>query len=258
MVRSGWSAATLTPGDSVSIRMWPDRDAQQRHGQLMSLITADGVTLGRRDAPAPAVAPVASSIAGVWDALPHFGVPIIDQDVNPPRTYTAAGLAAKATFDLVQHPMASCVAYPTPLLTVVPYLNEIEIHADRVLIKNELNSIVRTVYTDGREHPANGERSNQGDSIGWWDDDVLVVDTRLFADYRLAHGVGVPSGAQKHTVERFALNADGTALEIEIVVEDPEFVVAPYTVTTTWDHAPDKAPQPFACNAENARLFTVR
>ena len=35
----------------------------------------------------------------------------------------------------------------------------------------------------------------------------------------------MPSGEQKHTVERYALSADGTQLEISIFVEDPEYIV---------------------------------
>ena len=258
MTRSGWSASTLAPGDAVSIRMWPDRDSRKRHGLLITLAKADGQTLGMRQASQPAAATVASDISGIWDALPHFSVPIVDQDVDPPRSYTEAGLGARAAYDPGQNPTASCLTYPTPMLTVLPYLNEIEILDDRVRIRSELNSVVRTVYLDGRDHPADGPRTIQGHSIGRWEGQTLVVDTRLFADYRLAHGRGIPSGAQKHTVERFALSADGTDLDVEILVEDPEFVVGSYTVKTTWDYAPDRRMEPFECDPENARLFYTR
>ena len=35
----------------------------------------------------------------------------------------------------------------------------------------------RTVFMDGREHPANLSPNNYGHSIGWWEGDTLVVDT---------------------------------------------------------------------------------
>jgi hypothetical protein len=56
-------------------------------------------------------------------------------------------------------------------------------------------------------------------------------------------------------VERFALGADGTQLEIEIIVEDPEYVVAPYTVNTVWTYAPDRTLERFECDPASARSF---
>jgi len=255
MTRAGWTGSTVAVGDTVTVQIRPDRDPERRHGRLVTLTSADGITLGVRPTPTVTAAS-ATSIAGTWNPLAHFGPPIVDQDTNPPRSYTAAGLAARAQFDLTQIPTADCHAYATPMITVLPYLNEIEVLDDRVLIHTEFFDVLRTVYTDGREHPANGPRTVQGHSIGHWEGTTLVVDTRLYADYRLAHGWGVPSGAQKHTVERFELAANGTRLDIEIFVEDPQFVTEPYTVTTAWDYAPNGQFEVSPCDPENASLFT--
>jgi hypothetical protein len=255
MSRSGWTSSTLAEGDTVSLTISPDRDRDNRHGLLRTLTTADGVTLSRRSGRTSTTSR-ATSIAGKWNALAHFGPAMVDQDTDPPRSYTPAGLAAREQFDLTQIPTAECLAYPTPMITVLPYLNEIEIRDDRVLIHSEFFDIVRTVYTDGRDHPADGERTIQGHSIGHWEGTTLVVDTRLYADYRLMHGWGIPSGAQKHTLERFALASNGTQLAIEVFVEDPEFVIAPYTVTTMWDYAPDDPFEASPCDPENASQFT--
>jgi hypothetical protein len=254
MSRSGWSRSTLQPGDAVSVRLQPDRDRTRKHGLLVSLTTPDGVTLGLRSGPT-ARRRVARSIAGVWDALPRFSRPYLVQDDEPLRTYTQAALRARAEYTDASYPPAACLAFPTPMVTVLPYLNEIVLLDDRVLIKGEFYGVERTIYMDGRDHPADGARTIQGHSIGRWDGETLVVDTRLYADYRLAHGPGVPSGAHKHTVERFELGADGTELNVEIIVEDPEFVVEPYTVETIWTYAPDRTPESFGCDSENASLF---
>ena len=40
----------------------------------------------------------------------------------------------------------------------------------------DTNGRDRFVYLDGRSHPTGGPRTNEGHSIGWWEDDVLVVD----------------------------------------------------------------------------------
>jgi len=256
MARSGWSASTLSPGDVVSLRMFPDRDAEKRHGLLRTLTTPDGITLGMRTGAAESRL-VANDLSGIWDGLPNFAPPIADQDFSPPRVYTQAALDARAEYTAQQYPHAACVASAVPILNQLPYLYEIEILDDRVLIRSEFYSVERTIFTDGRDHPVNGERTIQGHSIGRWDGAALVVDTRLFADTRLAHGPGIPSGSQKHTIERFALNADGTELDVETVVEDPEFVAEPYTVSVTWVYAPDREMASFGCDEENARSFIL-
>ena len=42
-----------------------------------------------------------------------------------------------------------------------------------------------------------------GHSIGTLEGNVLIVDTRNFEDHRSPYQTGVPSGAQKHVVERY-------------------------------------------------------
>jgi hypothetical protein len=256
MARSGWSASTLSPGDAVSLSMFPDRDGEKRHGLLRSLTTPGGVTLGMRTG-SPEIRVVSSDLSGVWDGLPRFAPPIVDQDTNPPRTYTRAGLDARTTYTADQYPPASCLAFGTPILVQLPYLYEIEVLDDRVLISSEFYAVERTIYMDGREHPQDGERTIQGHSIGRWEGATLVVDTQLFADSRLGHGPGVPSGSRKHTIERFERSADGTELGVEIYVEDPEFVTEPYSVSVTWTYAPERQMDSFGCDEENARSFML-
>ena len=140
--------------------------------------------------------------------------------------------------------------------SVAPYLNEIVIRADTILIRSELFNVERTVYMDGREHPANGLRTNQGHSIGSWDDDVLVVDTTLFADNIAGNRSGIASGAQKHVVERFELNEEGTEISIEFIVEDPEYLAQPMIGGIVWDHAPDRDFVPFGCDPEVAQRYS--
>lgn len=256
MARSGWSASTLSPGDAVSLSMFPDRHAGNRHGLLRSLTTVDGVTLGMRTG-SPVTRDASNNISGIWDGLPNFIPPLVDRAMDPEPAYTEAAIRARAEYTEELYPPAACLAFPTPVLSQLPYLYEIEILDDRVLITSEFYAVERTIYTDGRDHPADGARTIQGHSIGRWEGTTLVVDTRLFADFRLAHGPGVPSGAQKHTIERFVRSADGTELDIEIFVEDPEFVVESYTASATWTYAPERQLEPFECDPENASYFIL-
>ena len=257
MRRSGWTSSTLRPGEIVSVQLNPDRNSERKHGRLVSLTKADGVTLGLRSGE-PATKTAANDISGIWDVLGNFSQASVNQIYDSDRAYTRAGINARAEYTNAAFPPAVCLPFPTPALMVLPYLNEIELLEDRVLIRSEFYSADRTVYMDGRGHPEKGVRTIQGHSIGHWDGGTLLVDTRLFADYRLANGPGVPSGPQKHTIERFELSTDKTQLNVEIFVEDPEFVVEAFTVSAIWDFAPEREMERFGCDPENARFFDLR
>jgi len=116
---------------------------------------------------------------------------------------------------------------------------------------------------DGRDHPQDGERTNLGHSIGHWDGDTLVVDTALFADHRAPisgqqGNEGVPSGARKRATERFRLSDDGTHIQIEFEVEDPEYLAEPFTGDVRWYYAPHFEMRAFGCNAENSQRYTLQ
>ncbi len=178
MTRNGWTATTLAPGDPVSLLANPDRNAQRSHGRLVSLTKSDGVLLARRSNTAPATV-FAVGLSGVWG-------PLIGQ-TDTRRSFQAGtptemGAAAQRTYTSAENPEALCIPGPTPAsIDGGPYLHEIDIREDVIFIRTEYFSIERTVYMDGRGHPENGERSNQGHSIGFWEEEILVVDTTLFA-----------------------------------------------------------------------------
>jgi hypothetical protein len=98
------------------------------------------------------------------------------------------------------------------------------------------------------------EASVHGHSIGRWDGGTLVVDTAQFAPHRLGNGAGLPSGARKHLVERFALNAAG-GLDYSFELEDPEFLKQRVTGTTQWLYRPDVEYVATPCDRDNAKRF---
>ena len=108
---------------------------------------------------------------------------------------------------------------------------------------------------DGRPHPDIDQRFQTGHSIGTLEDNVLIVDTRNFEDHRSPYQTGVPSGAQKHVVERYELSEDGTHILLEFMLEDPEYFVAPMTHSRELFHVPDHEPSRFDCDIESTRRF---
>ena len=106
---------------------------------------------------------------------------------------------------------------------------------------------VRHIYTDGRPHPSNDELwpMSQGDSIGHWEGDTLVVDTVSIRSPvyfpGLARGVGVPfipMSNALHTVERIRM-VNHDQMQIEFTVEDPIALAKPVHVTFNWNRVKD-------------------
>ncbi len=88
----------------------------------------------------------------------------------------------------------------------------------------------RTIYMDGRKHPANLSPSYYGHSIGWWEGDTLVVDSRGFNEsFWLDRGAS-PHTEQMHTIERFT-RTDSNAMRYELTVDDPGAYTQPWTAT---------------------------
>ena len=163
---------------------------------------------------------------------------------------TATGAAAQALFTPSALPTGTCIGTPTPRLLSMPYLSEIELQDDFAYIRSEFFNTKRIIYLDGRGHPDKGIRTNQGHSIGWWEDGDLVIDTRLFEDHPApmrSTNEGVPSGAQKHVIEKFALSDDGSRIQIEVFLEDPEFLATPFQATLEWAYVSDFELSNYSC-----------
>ncbi|HEX3483999.1 MAG TPA: hypothetical protein VHT51_03000 [Micropepsaceae bacterium] len=96
------------------------------------------------------------------------------------------------------------------------------------------DQIVRHVYLDV-PHSANPKPSWNGESVGHYEGDTLVVDTigqttKSFVDlYRTPHS------DKLHVVERYRLIEGGKALQVEMTIDDPVAFVMPWKGTKRWE-----------------------
>jgi hypothetical protein len=266
LTRSGWTPESLVAGERVTVRANPDKNVERRHGLLVSVSKGDGATLSARSyflrgADDTRSLARASDMSGIWELSVLDFEPFYETWAEVELTQKA--IAAQAAYDIRrENPSAQCIAPPTPTILVAPYLNEIVLREGVILIRNERFNVERTIYMDGRGHPDDGERSNQGHSVGRWEGDVLVVETTNFSANRApvygrpARAEGVPSSLGKHVVERFTLSEDGTHIIIDFSMEDPEYLAEPFTGTVRWYYAPHFEMMGFDCEPENARRFS--
>jgi len=97
-----------------------------------------------------------------------------------------------------------------------------------VLLINESFNEVRHIYLTGNHRP-NLKPSLEGDSVGHYERDTLVIDTVGFNDKTYVDGFKTPHTTQLHTIERFHLVDGGNELQVDVHVEDPG------AFTTPWD-----------------------
>jgi hypothetical protein len=92
----------------------------------------------------------------------------------------------------------------------------------------------RTVYLKEKAQPDNIFPSENGHSIGHWEDKTLVVDTVGFSGRSSLPG-GVPASEGAHILERFSLSKDGKVLTDAITMTDPVSLAQPWTIALKYD-----------------------
>jgi hypothetical protein len=108
----------------------------------------------------------------------------------------------------------------------------------------------RLVPTDGRQHREEVPPSYRGESVGRWEGDVFVVETKNFNDdtWIWAEGRASPHSEQLRLVERYR-RVNKNTLEIEATVYDPKVLTAPWTVPKqTLQLAPFDQIMPLICS----------
>lgn len=84
---------------------------------------------------------------------------------------------------------------------------------------------VRWIYLDGRKHPDPDFTlpTFNGDSIGHWEGQTLVIETRNLDPERHWIQSGVPVGEALRIIERWSLADNGKVLQIQLTMTDPQY-----------------------------------
>lgn len=113
-----------------------------------------------------------------------------------------------------------------------------------IFMISELMNSLRVVYLDGRPHtdPDIAVRSFNGESIGRWEGDTLVIDTTNFVnDHHWIHDrLGIPASDALHIVERIKMENEGKRLAIEYTLTDPKMWVGDWKMTKHWNRVDDR------------------
>jgi hypothetical protein len=117
----------------------------------------------------------------------------------------------------------------------------------QILILNEMVHDARVIRMGGKHLPSSFRRWN-GDSIGWWEGDTLVVDTTNFTNKTQFNG----SGEKLHVVERFR-RADAKTIVYRFTIEDPDTWDKSWTGEYPWVATKENLYE-YACHEGNYSL----
>jgi hypothetical protein len=139
---------------------------------------------------------------------------------------------------------STCNQVPPFPATMLPGLYEWRVTPEETTLISDLGS-VRHIYTDGRQHPPKDELwpTTQGNSVGHWEGDTLVVDTvamKIPIIYLAAEqGFFIqPLSSELHTIERIRM-VNHNEMQIHLTAEDPIALAKPIEMTITWERVRD-------------------
>jgi hypothetical protein len=132
-----------------------------------------------------------------------------------------------------------------------------------VLIHYEMIHMARIIPTDGRPHRPSQMRSWDGDSVGHWEGDTLVVDIANYngrgwvaTNAAAGHMRGVLQSDAFHAVERFTrVGAD--TIHYEVTIDDPKVYTRPWKLAIPLERNDAYQIYEYACHEGNHAVENV-
>ncbi len=147
------------------------------------------------------------------------------------------GAAARAAGKNYRDSIGQCYPAGMPMImTRVWPVMFIQLPTAIYMVAGFTNSF-RTIYLDGRTHtdPDIYVPTYNGESIGKWEGDTLVVTTKGFETDHHWIDVGIPISEEFQIVERIKQVNAGKTLEIEYIMTDPKMWKGEWRNTKRWD-----------------------
>lgn len=170
-------------------------------------------------------------LSGVWmpPYVPDMTANKQDQRGHPELPFTAAGLADWKSYDPANGDYTgACFPFGLQRSVNAPYPFQIMQDERQIALLFEINTW-HHVIPFAREMPkqAADNPTWYGYSIGRWEGDTLVVDTRGFNGYTRLDTVGHPHSDALHLTQTFT-RLDRARMAYTVTVDDPK------TYTKTW------------------------
>jgi len=243
---------------------WQKREARTRPAQLPIPPNSPKAFLGALDAenlakprPKPPF-----DLTGTWafrgegSEQAHYG----RYEFKPHPEFTEKGSRIYAEYqgyaakgERYAEPTAFC--YPAGLPRIMTRFGSLMMlqYPTAIFMMSRLNNEYRVVFLDGRDRqPANLRDPNwNGESLGHWEGDTLVIETEGFTDENHLIQQGIFTGDQLKITERISMINDGNTLKMDFVMTDPEHWVGEWQHTKFRDRMLGGDVREASCLAED-------
>ncbi len=133
------------------------------------------------------------------------------------------GAAAEARGETYRDAIGQCYPPGMPMIMTRVWPHAFIQLPTAIYMISGFNNSVRTIFLDGRDF-SNSDLvvpSYNGESVGHFEGDTLVVRTRYFEAENHWIDRGIPMSFDTEIVERIRLLENGTVMEVEYVMTDP-------------------------------------
>lgn len=226
----------------------PDMTPAERREALSGMIMRHEGQLGalspenlNKERPAPAF-----DLTGTWfiDLSPAaggfpafmFGSQGYPEFIGQAKLDFEEGQRARAEGRPYRDAIGQCFPPGIPMMmTRVWPIAMIQVPTAIYMVSN-FNNNFRQIFLDGRDwsDPDIVIYTYNGESLGRWEGDTLVVDTRYIETHNHFIDTGVPISEEFQVQERIRLVEDGEMLEIEYIMTDPQGWEGEWRNTKRW------------------------
>lgn len=206
-------------------------------------------------APAPRLTGGQADLSGTWEPEANKYVRDIAADLKPGSVPFQPW--AKTLYDQridgsheKEDPDANCLPQGVPKIDAAPAVWKVVQTPKFIVVVYEAFNLWRQIFLDGREFERDLNPTWMGYSVGKWEGDTLVVDSRGFNGKAWLDQLGKPSTDALHVIERFH-RKDYGHMTLDITIDDPKAYTKPWSVTEVVHLLPDSEPLEFICNENN-------
>lgn len=246
--RSGWDASSFQSGDIIRVTGDSTHDGSpmtsidyveildpQSFAVVETKVRDNSLELYKpavEDSVPLTLADGRPNLNGVWTIQYRgFGPPPV-----PSLPLNDVGMAVQNALDLANDPQIFCDPPGLFRQAVTHHPIRFTLNDDHILMEYEEFAGRRVVYFDSRA--AKGINTHLGDSIARYEGDKLIIETtNLLSNLSTTHGDRLSDQASiVETYHRADAESGRTALNLNIVVSDPLYLVEPLTVNKVlWD-----------------------
>jgi hypothetical protein len=228
---------------------------------LVAGLVTGSTTAAQRGAQSAAPRPTPRTLDGKPDLSGYWRGPLLrNMDKNVPggfkAIFTPAGAAAyQHNLTATINPEGLCIfaGIPRASISGVPF--QIVQSPTRTVWLYELMWTFRSIPVDGRKLQDNPEPTFFGTSVGRWEGDVFIIESRGFKEFQSwldddAH----PHSEEMRVVERW-WRPDADHLNHEVTVTDPKYYTRPFSFDRVFTPMPQGQELiEFACTENNKDL----